>query len=112
MRGSDSLSQATEKRKSTLIKAIIKVAKSNPMSRDVIAFNQFIEGYFNNVALSDDIKDQEKLDAINGEIKSVKDASAQGALADMTTFPIIMLIAYLILMFHFKNKGGYKPVEL
>jgi len=47
------LSQATEKRKSTLIKAIIKVAKSNPMSRDVIAFNQFIEGYFNNVALSD-----------------------------------------------------------
>ena len=62
--------------------------------------------------LSDDIKDQEKLDAINGEIKSVKDASAQGALADMTTFPIIMLIAYLILMFHFKNKGGYKPVEL
>ena len=59
-----------------------------------------------------DIKDKEKLDAINGEIKSVKDASAQGALADMATFPIIMLIAYLILLFHFKNKGGYKPVEL
>jgi hypothetical protein len=62
--------------------------------------------------LSDDIKDKEKLDAINGEIKSVKDASAQGALADMATFPIIMLIAYLILLFHFKNQGGYKPVEL
>jgi MFS family permease len=61
--------------------------------------------------LSDDIKDKEKLDAINGEIKSVKDASAQGALADMATFPIIMLIAYLILLFHFKNKGGYKPAK-
>ena len=53
MRGYGSLSQVTEKRKSTLIKAIIKVAKSNSMSRDVKAFNQFIEGYFNNVALSD-----------------------------------------------------------
>jgi MFS family permease len=62
--------------------------------------------------LNNDIKDQQKLDKINGEIKSVKEASAQGALADMATFPIIMLIAYLILMIYFKNKGGYKPVEI
>ena len=62
--------------------------------------------------LSNDINDQQKLDAINGEIKSVKEASAQGALADMATFPIIMLIAYIILMLYFKNKGGYKPVEI
>jgi MFS family permease len=85
----------------TTSKSIYEVIKYDAVDETLLA-----------ARLSDDIKDQEKLDAINGEIKSVKDASAQGALADMTTFPIIMLIAYLILMFHFKSKGGYKPVEL
>jgi MFS family permease len=62
--------------------------------------------------LGQDIKDPEKLTAINKEISKARGGSAQGALADMTIFPIIMLFAYLILLFHFKNKGGYKPVEL
>jgi MFS family permease len=62
--------------------------------------------------LSQDIQDPEKLKSINEEISKARGGSAQGALADMAIFPIIMLVAYLILLFHFKNKGGYKPIEL
>ena len=62
--------------------------------------------------LSQDIQDPEKLKSINEEISKARGGSAQGALADMAIFPVIMLVAYLILLFHFKNKGGYKPIEL
>lgn len=65
-----------------------------------------------NARLSQDIQDPERLESINAEIKKVRGGSAQGALADMAFFPIIMLVAYLVLLFHFKNKGGYKPIEL
>jgi hypothetical protein len=78
---------------------------------EVIKYDSVDEGLLA-ARLSEDIQDQEALDSINGEIKKVKAASAQGALADMTIFPIIMLVCYLVLMFHFKNRGGYKPVEL
>ena len=30
----------------------------------------------------------------------------------MTIFPLIMLIFYIGLIFHFKSKGGYKPLQL
>jgi len=33
-------------------------------------------------------------------------------LANITVFPIIMLIAYIALFFYFKGRGGYKSVEL
>lgn len=38
--------------------------------------------------------------------------STQGALGSMTIFPIIMLIGYLGLIFYFKSRGGYKPVDI
>jgi hypothetical protein len=62
--------------------------------------------------LAEDIEDEKSRDVLQAEIKTARDNSAQGALADMTLFPIIMLGAYLLLIFHFKNKGGYKPIEL
>jgi len=36
----------------------------------------------------------------------------QGALANVTIFPIAMLIAYIALFLYFKGRGGYKAVEI
>ena len=36
----------------------------------------------------------------------------QGALANVTIFPIAMLIAYICLFVYFKRRGGYKSVEI
>ncbi len=44
----------------------------------------------------------------NEKIKVAK----QGALANITIFPIGMLIAYIALALYFKGRGGYKSVEL
>ena len=36
----------------------------------------------------------------------------QGSLASVAVFPFFMLACYIALILYFKNKGGYKPVEL
>ena len=36
----------------------------------------------------------------------------QGALANITIFPIVMLICYIALFLYFKGRGGYKTVEI
>jgi hypothetical protein len=36
----------------------------------------------------------------------------QGSLKSVAVFPFFMLICYIALILYFKNKGGYKPVEL
>ena len=60
--------------------------------------------------------DQEKLNSANeADKKTIDDVTAQAkkaALKTSTVFPIIMLIAYLIFIFYYKSRGGYKPVEL
>jgi len=45
-------------------------------------------------------------------IKEVRDRSNQKALGSMALFPTIMLLAYIGLIFYFKSRGGYKPVEI
>lgn len=49
---------------------------------------------------------------IADEIKSTRGKSAQGALANMTIFPGIMLVAYIGMFFYFKGKGGYQAQHL
>jgi fucose permease len=60
--------------------------------------------------------DQGKLEALEegdkGIIATVTDFAKKQALVTVAIFPTIMLICYLILIFYFKAKGGYKPVEL
>ena len=60
--------------------------------------------------------DQDKVAQLESEQKSVYtsiEASAkQSALFTMAIFPLIMLICYLILIFYFKSKGGYKAEVL
>ena len=36
----------------------------------------------------------------------------QGALANVTLFPSVMLICYIALFLYFKGRGGYKTVEI
>ena len=36
----------------------------------------------------------------------------QGSLASVAIFPVFMLACYLALIFYFKGRGGYKPVEI
>jgi MFS family permease len=46
------------------------------------------------------------------EIKSAETAGKFSALGKMALFPLFTLACYLALIFHFKSKGGYKPVQL
>ena len=60
--------------------------------------------------------DKDELAALGeGEKAVVEEVTAtakKNALMTVAVFPAIMLICYLILIFYFKAKGGYKPVEL
>ena len=49
--------------------------------------------------------DQDKIGEVSTDAK-------QGSLAKITIFPALMLLCYLGLIFYFKSRGGYKPVEL
>ncbi len=55
---------------------------------------------------------EEQREAVEKKIAAVRQAANQGALANMTIFPTIMLIGYLALIFYFRSRGGYRPVEL
>ncbi len=55
---------------------------------------------------------EDRQDKVNEEIKAVSEKSAQGALADMAIFPVIMLVAYIVMFFYFKAKGGYQAQHL
>lgn len=50
--------------------------------------------------------------AATKNLTETKDRSNQRALLDMAMFPTFMLICYCVLIFYFKSKGGYKPVDL
>lgn len=45
------------------------------------------------------------------KIEAVEKPSEQKALARIAVLPIFMLVAFLVLVFYFKSKGGYKAVE-
>ncbi len=60
--------------------------------------------------------DQEKLEKLAGEqkeqVQQVVVSSRQGTLAKIAVLPGIMLICYLILIAHFRRKGGYRAQSL
>lgn len=45
-------------------------------------------------------------------ISEVQTTSKQSALSTVAIFPGIMLISYLGMIFYFRSRGGYKPIEL
>jgi len=54
-----------------------------------------------------DLPEEEKA-TVQESIQSGK----QGSLASVAVFPVFMLICYVVLIFYFRGKGGYKPVEI
>jgi hypothetical protein len=46
------------------------------------------------------------------KVKESIQSGKQGSLASIAFFPVFMLACYLLLVFYFKSKGGYKPVEI
>lgn len=74
--------------------------------------------YYNSISYQS-LEGEKVDDLIADQSQDVKDAvaasqdgSGQKALASMAIFPLIMLVTYVIMYFHFKRKGGYKPLEL
>ena len=45
-------------------------------------------------------------------VKESIQSGKQGSLASIAIFPVFMLACYLGLILHFKQKGGYKPIEI
>lgn len=45
-------------------------------------------------------------------LSDITEQGKQSALATMALFPVIMLVAYLLMMAYFASKGGYKQVHL
>ena len=51
-------------------------------------------------------------DAKQGEVGELIKTGKQSSLARITIFPIFMLACYVGMIFYYKSRGGYKPVEL
>jgi len=49
---------------------------------------------------------------VSAELAALKDGATQGALGSMAMFPVIMLIAYIVLFLYFRARGGYKAVDI
>ena len=45
-------------------------------------------------------------------ITTVQDGSKKAVLRTATVLPIVMCVAYILLMMYFNSQGGYKVVEL
>lgn len=45
-------------------------------------------------------------------ITVIKETAKKDALRDIIIFPVIMLVSYLLMIFYFRSKGGYKAVTL
>ncbi len=73
---------------------------------EIIKFSQISDAKLNEVL--DENADEETKE----EIATVREKANQSSLADMTIFPIIMLVAYVILIGYFKSRGGYQAEVL
>ena len=60
----------------------------------------------------DDTKVKALPEADQKIVSEVQAGSKQLALTRVTIFPLLMLVVYLGLIFYFKSKGGYKPVDV
>ena len=70
-----------------------------------IKYKNIISDEIDKVLAKADKETQEK-------IAKTREVSPQRALKNMAVFPLIMLVAYILMYLYFRSKGGYKPIEL
>lgn len=61
-----------------------------------------------NAMIKDKVEDEATQKSLIKRFGAITGAANQRALANMTAFPFVMLIAYLGLIVYFKSRGGYK----
>ena len=87
------------------------LASANPaLYKTVTTESKYLLGNYRAI---DPVKSAAVTDAAS--TTAIADAETAGqfsALGKMALFPLFGLVCYLGLMFHFKSKGGYKPVQL
>jgi MFS family permease len=66
----------------------------------------------NELELDTKLSISEDSNRITAVVADLKTKGTQQALAKVIIFPVIMLVCYLMLIFYFRSKGGYRPVEL
>jgi len=91
------------------IKVEVTSATSEETYGKISKDSTYFLGDYTAVELSaiDSLKGDEK-DTVRHSMQVGKQAS----LASVSIFPVFMLVCYLALIFYFKGRGGYKPVEL
>jgi len=57
------------------------------------------------------LPEEEKLE-ISNQLTELKNGATQGALGSMAMFPVMMLLAYVILFLYFRSRGGYQAVDI
>jgi MFS family permease len=85
------------------------MAKSPKVHEEVMIEKTGLLGSYKSV---DDVKLKTMPEADQKVVADIQAGSKQAALVRVTIFPIIMLLVYLGLIFYFKSKGGYKPVDV
>ena len=51
-------------------------------------------------------------DAEKAEVENIRIANNQATLAKVAVLPAMMFLCYLALIFYFRSRGGYRPVQL
>tara|TARA_B100001093_G_scaffold385160_1_gene371013 strand:- start:39 stop:1604 length:1566 start_codon:yes stop_codon:yes gene_type:complete len=91
------------------IKASIEESTSEETYRAVSNDSTYFLGDYTAV-------DSRKVEGLSGDeqntVKESIQSGKQGSLASIAIFPFFMLLCYLGLIVHFKQKGGYKPIEI
>ena len=60
----------------------------------------------------DMVKVEEASEEVQVQLKVIQEVAKKEALKIVALFPAFLLLAYLLLMFYFKSKGGYRIVLL
>ena len=96
-------------------KSVPSLIADDSVSSDYLEDKEMYLGFVGYQSLKGDEVDkllEDQDEKVKEAVSGARAGSAQKALANMTVFPLVMLIAYIILYFYFKSRGGYKPLDV